>query len=213
MPYPMIPADLKATIDRHMRLFAGWQMMADEAGGDPQEGAQQGADGAQEADKGDGDKPLGPNGEKALQAEREARRKSDAEVQALKAQMSRLAEAFGVKPADAKSDDDGKVDALAKSVDAILHNSAVERVARDHQITDTDDLALLREQATEAAMEKLAKRLQPAKNDDGDGTKSKRRPPAPDRSQGHGSGDGAKPSVSQVMAERRAARAAREATK
>lgn len=211
MPYPLIPADLKATIDGHMRLFAGWQMMADEAGGDPQEGAQQGAD--EEADKGDGDKPLGPNGEKALQAEREARRKSDAEVQALKAQMSRLAEAFGVKPADAKSDDDGKVDALAKSVDAILHHSAVERVARDHQITDKDDLALLREQTTEAAMEKLAKRLQPpAKNDD-DGTKSKRRPPAPDRSQGHGSGDGAKPSVSQVMAERRAARAAREATK
>lgn len=212
MPNQTIPADLQATIDRHMALFAGWQMMADEAGDDAQDDAQQGADGAQDADKGDGDKPLGPNGEKALQAERAARKQSDAEVATLKAQMTRLAEAFGVKPVDAKSDDDGKVDALAKSVDAILHNSAVERVARTYQIADKDDLALLTEQTTEAAMEKLAKRLQPAKNDD-DSAKQKRRPPAPDRSQGHGSGDGAKPSVSQVIAERRAARAAREATK
>lgn len=192
MPNPTtIPADLKATIDRHMALFAGWQML------DTEDGA--GADGADaggSADQGangdaagkDGDKPLGPNGEKALHAEREARKKSDAEVAALKAQMSRLAEAFGVKSDDAKSDDDDKVASLAKSVDAILHNSAVDRVARTHGITDTDDLALLMQQANEQAMEALAKRLQPAKNDD-DSAKQKRRPPAPDPSQGRGGGD------------------------
>ena len=214
MPRPIIPADLKATIDRHMALFAGWQMLdtEDSAGAD-------GADTGGSADQGangdvagkDGDKPLGPNGEKALHAEREARKKSDAEVATLKAQMARLAEAFGVKPDDGKSDDDDKVASLAKSVDAILHNSAVDRVARTHGITDKDDLALLMQQANEQAMEALAKRLQPAKNDD-DSAKPKRRPPAPDRSQGQGGSDhgGAKSSVAEVMAERRAAREAKK---
>ena len=47
-----------------------------------------------------------------------------------------------------------------------------------------------------------------AKNDD-DSAKQKRRPPAPDRSQGQGGSSehgGAKSSVAEVMAERRAAR-------
>ena len=150
--------------------------------------------------------PGSPPHTRSLQ--RDARKKSDQKVAALEAQFAKLAEAFGVKPDESKPDGADKVDALAKAVDTILHNSAVDRVARDHGITDKDDLALLAEQATGEAMEKLAKRLQPATNED-DGAKPKRRTPPPDPSQGRGGGsDSAKQSVSQVMAERRKAREA-----
>ena len=183
MPNPTIPTELAEIIALHKSLFGGWTMTETPPEPDPNQ-----PDGAKPDDDGgkdDGDKPLGPNGEKALAAERDARKKSDQKVAALEAQFAKLAEAFGVKPDESKPDGADKVDALAKAVDTILHNSAVDRVARDHGITDKDDLALLAEQATGEAMEKLAKRLQPAKNDD-DGAKPKRRPPAPDHTQGRG---------------------------
>ena len=206
MPNPTIPTELAEIIALHKSLFGGWTMTETPPEPDPNQ-----PDGAKPDDDGgkdDGDKPLGPNGEKALAAERDARKKSDAEVAALKTQMSRLAEAFGVKPADSKPDGEDKVDALAKAVDTILHNSAVDRIARDHGITDADDLALLREQANEQAMERLATRLKPATGEDGK-TKTSAAP-RPDRSAGKGGGDsgGATQSVSQVMAERRKAREA-----
>lgn len=183
MPNPTIPTELAEIIALHKSLFGGWTMTATPPEPDPNQ-----PDDAKPDDDGgkdDGDKPLGPNGEKALAAERDARKKSDQKVAALEAQFAKLAEAFGVKPDESKPDGADKVDALAKAVDTILHNSTVDRVARDHGITDKDDLALLAEQATGEAMEKLAKRLQPAKNDD-DGAKPKRRPPAPDHTQGRG---------------------------
>ena len=183
MPNPTIPTELAEIIAIHKSLFGGWTMTATLPEPDPKQ-----PDGTKPDDDGgkdDGDKPLGPNGEKALAAERDARKKSDQKVATLEAQFAKLAEAFGVKPDESKPDGADKVDALAKAIDTILHNSAVDRVARDHGITDKDDLALLAEQATEQAMEKLAKRLQPAKNDD-DGAKPKRRPPAPDHTQGRG---------------------------
>lgn len=182
MPNPTIPTELAEIIALHKSLFGGWTMTATPPEPDPKQ-----PDGTKPDDGGkdDGDKPLGPNGEKVLAAERDARKKSDQKVAALEAQFAKLAEAFGVKPDESKPDGEDKVDALAKAVDTILHNSTVDRVARDHGITDKDDLALLAEQATGEAMEKLAKRLQPAKNDD-DGAKPKRRPPAPDHTQGRG---------------------------
>ena len=194
MPNPTIPTELAEIIAIHKSLFGGWTMTATPPEPDPKQ-----PDGTKPDDDGgkdDGDKPLGPNGEKALAAERDARKKSDQKVAALEAQFAKLAEAFGVKPDESKPDGADKVDALAKAVDTILHNSTVDRVARDHGITDKDDLALLAEQATGEAMEKLAKRLQPAPNDD-DGAKPKRRPPAPDHTQGRGGekptpGDGGK---------------------
>ena len=209
MPNPTIPTELAEIIALHKSLFGGWTMTATPPEPDPNQ-----PDGTKPDDGGkdDGDKPLGPNGEKALAAERDARKKSDQKVAALEEQMSRLADALGVKPDAGKPDGDDKVKALADAVSGLVHNAAVDRVARTHGITDTDDLALLAGQATEEAMEKLAKRLQPAKNDDG-GAKPKRRTPAPDLSQGRGGGnDGAKQSVTQVMAERRAAREAKNKT-
>lgn len=205
MPNPTIPAELAEIIALHKSLFGGFTMTATPPEPDPNQ-----PDGTKpdEGGKDDGDKPLGPNGEKALAAERDARKKSDQKVAALEAQFAKLAEAFGVKPDESKPDGADKVDALAKAVDTILHNSAVDRVARDHGITDADDLALLREQANEQAMERLATRLKPATGEDGK-TKTSAAP-RPDRSAGKGGGDsgGAKQSVSQVMAERRKAREA-----
>ena len=206
MPNPTIPTELAEIIALHKSLFGGWTMTETPPEPDPNQ-----PDGAKPDDDGgkdDGDKPLGPNGEKALAAERDARKKSDQKVAALEAQFAKLAEAFGVKPDESKPDGADKVDALAKAVDTILHNSAVDRVARDHGITDADDLALLREQANEQAMERLATRLKPATGEDGK-TKTSAAP-RPDRSAGKGGGDsgGAKQSVSQVMAERRKAREA-----
>ena len=206
MPNPTIPTELAEIIAIHKSLFGGWTMTETPPEPDPNQ-----PDGAKPDDDGgkdDGDKPLGPNGEKALAAERDARKKSDQKVAALEAQFAKLAEAFGVKPDESKPDGADKVDALAKAVDTILHNSAVDRVARDHGITDSDDLALLREQANEQAMERLATRLKPATGEDGK-TKTSAAP-RPDRSAGKGGGDsgGAKQSVSQVMAERRKAREA-----
>ena len=205
MPNPTIPTELAEIIAIHKSLFGGWTMTATPPEPDPNQ-----PDGTKpdEGGKDDGDKPLGPNGEKALAAERDARKKSDQKVAALEAQFAKLAEAFGVKPDESKPDGADKVDALAKTVDTILHNSTVDRVARDHGITDADDLALLREQANEQAMERLATRLKPATGEDGK-TKTSAAP-RPDRSAGKGGGDsgGAKQSVSQVMAERRKAREA-----
>lgn len=206
MPNPTIPTELAEIIAIHKSLFGGWTMTATPPEPDPNQ-----PDGAKPDDDGgkdDGDKPLGPNGEKALAAERDARKKSDQKVAALEAQFAKLAEAFGVKPDESKPDGADKVDALAKAVDTILHNSTVDRVARDHGITDKDDLALLCEQANEQAMERLATRLKPATGEDGK-TKTSAAP-RPDRSAGKGGGDsgGAKQSVSQVMAERRKAREA-----
>ena len=134
------------------------------------------------------DKPLGPNGEKALAAEREARKKSDAELATVKAQMAGLAKALGVQP-DEKADDD-KVGVLFESVRVLTHNAAVDRVARDSGITDPDDLAILRDQSSEDAMKRLAARLKPAeKTDEG----RKRRPLPPDPGQGRGGGEKVNP--------------------
>lgn len=178
MPNP-IPADLQATIAGHMKLFAGYTMTAVVPEATPPVVTTPPA-----ADP-DGDKPLGPNGEKALQAEREARKESDRKLAALEAQMTQVAEAFGVKPTGAKPDDNGVAD-LSNMVKGLLHTTAVDRVARESGITDKDDLVLLTEQPTEDAMRRLAARLKPATGDGKPAT------PKPDPSAGRGSGSESK---------------------
>lgn len=207
MPNPFtLPAELAEVIKLHREMFGGWTMTAGpaEQPGNSQPAGQ--AEPAGDAGEGDGDKPLGPNGEKALAAEREARKQSDAKLAKFEAQMAAFAKALGVEP-DAKSGDD-KVEALAEAVRSLSHNSAVDRVAREHGITESGDLALLREQSNEEAMGRLALRLKPAMGDGKPETKT----PKPDPSVGMGAGDpgGAKPSrVAEVMAERRKAREAK----
>lgn len=198
----LIPTDLAQIIALHKEMFGGWTMTAsnpepDPSGGDPEPDADKG--------KKAEDKPLGPNGEKALAAERDARKESDRKLAQMESKFTALAEALGVTP-DTKTDGDDKLDALVREVAGLRHTALAERVAREHSITDTNDLALLREQPSEAAMTRLAARLKPATGD-----KPDQKNPKPDPSIGKGSGDtgGAKPSsIAEVMAERRKARAA-----
>lgn len=108
------------------------------------------------------DEKLGENGLKALEREREQRKQLEQTVaqmkQAQESQTSALAEALGVK-VDKKQSGDDVVAALQKQVADMQRDAAVNRIAREHQITDADDIALIGEARSEEAMAKVAARL------------------------------------------------------
>lgn len=108
------------------------------------------------------DEPLGENGLKALEREREQRKQLEQTVTQLKqtqeSQTAALAEALGVK-VDKKQSDEDVVTALQKQVEDMQRDAAVNRIAREHQITDGDDIALIGEARSEEAMTKVAARL------------------------------------------------------
>lgn len=219
---PLNPATVQALIDFHRRTFGGFVM--EDNTGDAGKGPDEGHEGKSEQGKQDppvdgkgGDKPLGPNGEKALQTEREARQQLEKDLKELKSSQAdvakKIAEAFGIKSEDAKSTDE-VVSALQKQVSDMQHDNLVLRVAAAHKITEKDDLDLLQATADEATMTKLAARLSntgPAK-DEGSGNGQPRRFPKQDSSQGKGGsgGEGRPTSVAAVMEERAAARTARQ---
>jgi len=141
------------------------------------------------------DKPLGPNGEKALQAEREARKGLEQTVaqlqQAQKDQMAAIAAAFGVTP-DAKDRDGSQlIETLQQQVTEMQRESLVLRVAATHQITEPGDIELLKSATDEATMTRLAGRLA-AKAVETPGT------PKPDLTQGP-KGDAPRPDVGPGM--------------
>lgn len=109
-----------------------------------------------------GDEPLGENGLKALEREREQRKALEQTVaqmkQAQESQTSALAEALGVK-VDKKQSGEDLVAALQEQVTAMQRDAAVNRIARENQITDADDIALIGEARSEEAMAKVAARL------------------------------------------------------
>ena len=117
------------------------------------------------------DKPLGENGEKALKAEREARKAAEAriaefeskEADAAKANLSEIERA----QADTKEAQEARDKASAEL--------SVYKLAAKHGITDEDDLELLAAAPDDVTREKLASRIASA------GTASK---PKPDLSQG-----------------------------
>lgn len=183
---PTNPATVQALIDFHRATFGGWKMEGDENGGDkPDEGEKPDDKGEQKGDKGGDDKPLGPNGEKALKAEREARETLEKQLNQLK---SGLATALGVDQKDAKSSTDDVLASVQQQLAAMQHANLVLSVANSHKITDEDDLALLRSIQDEEAVRKLAARLKPSDDAQGGQSLGKRRIPAPDPSQGKGSG-------------------------
>ena len=138
--------------------------------------------------KSDGDKPLGPNGEKALEAERTARKELERQIQALQAtqtqQMAALASAFGIKAEGAKPDD--VVSTLQEQVASMQHQALVDRIARTHGITDDGDIEILSSTTDEKAMGRLAERLAAKASESAPGT------PRPDLTQG---GSGAPPAL------------------
>lgn len=109
-----------------------------------------------------------------LNREREARKALEGQVSQMR---DAFAQALGMKP-DAKADVEQIVGDFKKRLDAMQHETNVERVARVNGITDDDDLALLRATRDEDQMTKLAVRLKAASEPAAPGT------PKPDRTQG-----------------------------
>jgi len=154
------------------------------------------ADAAPNTPQGDpADKPLGPNGEKALIAERDARKALEQTVtqmqQAQQAQTKALAEALGVK-ADAKDDGTKLLSTLQQQVEDMRRETLVLRIAAAHSLTDATDIDFLKSAKDEDSMSKLAARLA-AKAADAPGT------PKPDLTQGGKGGNGAKPEAKPGM--------------
>lgn len=123
-----------------------------------------------------------------------------------------LAAALGVQGKKASTDD--LVASLTQQVTAMQRDTLVYRVAVEHQITDAEDLELIKASTDEQAMRKLAARLAAKPSAPAGGDVDKNRGPKPDPSQGLSGGTGAKPasSVTAIREERIAAAAARKRT-
>ena len=108
---------------------------------------------------------------------------------------SKIAEVLGVKDKTVTSDD--LVGALKSQVDKMELDLAVERLAREHRITEADDLATLRAITDPGVREKAAARLAPQ-----GGEPEVRRTPRPDESQGPKDHSAAqvKPGISRLTA-------------
>lgn len=116
---------------------------------------------AKDAKPAPGDEPLGDGGKKALEAERERRKQAEADLTSLRNDFegfqAKLSEAFGVKPATGDGSD--AVAQLQSRLDAMQRETTVYRLAAQNEITDEEDLELLKSAKDEAAMTKLAERL------------------------------------------------------
>jgi hypothetical protein len=128
------------------------------------------------------DQPLGEGGKKALETERNARKQAEADLATLRKDFdgfkTELSKAFGLQPATGDGTD--AVAQLQQQLNTMQHETAVYRLAAQHEITDQEDLELLKSATDEAAMTKLAERL--AAKAAAPGT------PKPDATQGGGSG-------------------------
>ncbi len=211
------PADaawLTRTITRNRDLFGGARMMADDAGdGKADDAADKAGDDKATDDTTGGDKPLGEGGKKALEAERQARKDAQKQVETLRTEFdgfrSALTDALGIKT---NGDDKGEdaLTAVQEQLAAMQRESSVLRLANEHRITDQHDLELLATAKDADSMKRLAERLAPS-DEQHDATSRTR--PKSDRSQGSDSSrdkqSGGR-SVAQVMADRAAERAAKK---
>lgn len=152
----------------------------------------------------EGEKPADkePDWKSRFEGQQKVNRDQEAKLNTLR---DGLKAALGID--DKKATSDELLRAMQKQLDELAKDKAVNDVARRHQITDADDIALLAGLGDEAAMDRLAARLA-RKGGEQQEAPGKPGTPKPDPSQGRGSGGGVKPtSVAQVMAERAAARA------
>lgn len=176
---PGAPAELQKRINASRSTWRGWRMMADE---------QETPDG--ETPEGKSDDFKSPESKAAVLAdlakERDARQQLQAEVnelKPLKAQMEAFAQVFA--PKDAPPDEvELTLTSIQERLDKADRAALVERVARQHSLTDDADVAILAAIGDPSAMEAAAKRLQAAAAP-ADG----RRIPKPDRGLGHSGGD------------------------
>ena len=195
---------LESAFARNQARFGGYTMKADPDPDpkDPKDGGNQTEDPAPKDDP-DEDKPLGPNGEKALKSERDARKAVAAELATLK---QGLAAALGGNEDGGKPSTDDALAAITSQLADMKHENTVLALANQHKITDPGDIDLLRATRDGDALAKLAARLAtPTPTGGNDGGK-----PKPDPTQGGDRKPHGKPtSVAQVIADRRAARAAK----
>lgn len=175
---PGAPAELLARInERRAQMAPGMTMMADPP--------------APPADPVvDQDEPLGPAGVKALQQERDARGELEKQLKAMQDQFTGVAEAFGVKVEKGAKPDEALM-RLTSTVGAIQDQLSVERLARQHKITDEEDIATLLAVSDGGARAKLAARLAPTS--DAPDNELRPRLPKPDGTQGSKGADPIKP--------------------
>lgn len=133
------------------------------------------------APTGDGDKPLGPGGEKALQSEREQRKALEKTVADMKAahdaQMAALAQAFGIKKEEASDSDKitAQVTGLSEKLEAMSRANLVLSVINEHPNLSAEDRAVVEKITDEATMRAVAARLAEASKPSG---KPKADPPS-----------------------------------
>lgn len=104
------------------------------------------------------DKPLGENGEKALKAEREARKAAEARLAEFEAKEKEAAKANLSEVERAQAEAREAQEASAKAAAEL----SVYKLAAKHGITDEDDLELLSAAPDEATRERLAVRISAA---------------------------------------------------
>lgn len=104
------------------------------------------------------DKPLGENGEKALKAEREARKAAEARLAEFEAKEKEAAKANLSEVERAQAEAKEAQEASAKAAAEL----SVYKLAAKHGITDEDDLELLSAAPDEATRERLAVRISAA---------------------------------------------------
>lgn len=136
-----------------------------------------------------GDKPLGPNGERALVAERTARQDLEREFAAFRQQQTQqreaLAAALGIKPEDTSDAEKvaGQITGLTERLDKITRDNLVLSVINEHPGLSAEDRAVVEKITDEATMRAVAARLAEASKPSG---KPKADPPS-------GGGDTTKP--------------------
>lgn len=111
------------------------------------------------------DKPLGPGGEKALQAERDQRKALEKTVADMKsaheAQMDALAKAFGLKKEDVSDADAlaGKVTGMSDQLEKLTRANLVLSVVNEHPNLSDEDKKVVAAIPDEATMRTVAARL------------------------------------------------------
>ena len=168
---PGIPADLTEVIATHKALFGGWTMTATPPEGD--DGAKPDAPPAGTADP-KPDAPLGEPGLKALQAERDARAKAEADLATLRKQVE-----------DASKTDEQKAADDLKAAQALAATTTLTALKYEVAADKGLDLklAVRLNGTTKAELEADADNLKPLLG-------AKPGTPKPDQSQGKGAGGG-----------------------
>ena len=145
----------------------------------------------------DDDPPKGddPDWKKRFEAQRQVNKNLSDTIAQMKDGMKA---ALGIT--DKKSDANDLVEKLQNDLAEMRLENLVNKIARENNITDAGDVALLSGLKDEAAMRSLAKRLAPA-DDGSDSGSPKPRVPRPDGSRGRGGNEDKKVSATTSMQE------------